>query len=90
MRRSHLTSSGFIIGNGTAAGARWTSRLKAVRWPSNSFCGNNLRARCRNCRNGAFPRKLLKAMARETGIEPANEGWRSPGLATEGDENVRL
>jgi hypothetical protein len=90
MRRSHLTSSWFIIADGTAVGSRWTSEAKAVSGPSNSFARNNLRARCRNCRNGSFRRKLLKTMERETGIGPANEGWRALDLATDGDENVRV
>jgi hypothetical protein len=33
-------------------------------------------------------RKLLKPMERETGIEPANEGWRALRLSTDGNENV--
>jgi hypothetical protein len=50
MRRFHLTTRCFIRMEDVAIESRWTSGVKGVSWPSNSFMRKNLRAQCSGSR----------------------------------------
>ena len=79
-RRPHLTSSRSASRTIPLSDPAGRLAQKGVNWPCNSFARNNLRACCRNCRNGPLCRKLLITMERETGIEPATSSlgsWHS-------------